>query len=901
MFGFDDERSKDLADVLGNKTCKKIIDYLSDIKEASEKDIADALSIPINTVEYNLNKLIKSGLVEKTKNFFWSVKGRKIDMFKLAKKHIIISPKSKRVDMVKLRAVLPVIFIAVAVIAMIGLIIYGNNLVKYAIPVNIPKTVTSSSDKVKQFNSINEIKDFIDKNTIQEQESNGFDMMRTGSISKSATNIAAPGAVAESSRGGAGSYSQTNVQVEGVDEADIVKNDDKYIYTLSGNTISIVNAYPAETMKKESEIIVNSASNIYVNKDKLIVFSNSYSYENYGDAKMASGSIDCYGRGCGGGYSRQLTNVFVYDIKDRKNPKLEQNYSFDGNYLDSRMIGDYIYVVSSKYIYQDYYDLPVYSINGMERSVPISDVYYFDHQDNNYVFDSISSINLNSMNVNTQVYLVGGTGTIYVSENNIFLTYLKQESYHDYVRGYADEIAIKVLPDNYKENIEKIMDSGDNPYNIANKIRTTIYDYSLNLKGEEKSNFDQKFKELSDKYEIDYKKKTEKTAIHKISIDKDKIKYKSAGDVPGHILNQFSMDEYKDNFRIATTTGEVWGGTSLNHLYILNSDLEIVGSVEDLAKGEKIYSARFIGDRAYIVTFKKVDPLFVIDVSNPKNPKVLGYLKIPGYSDYLHPYDENHVIGIGKEAVDASTEEVTGRNLDFAWYQGVKIALFDITDVEHPKEKAKFVIGDRGTDSPALSDHKAFLFDKEKGILALPINLVEIDRTKYKECTPEERNSPNAYNYCLMPTTYGQQTWQGLYVLNVSLDGISLRGRITHNDPYAGQKYNAAKDEPIGTERKDANGNIWTKFSNTNYGEWRGPVHYSSIRTDYDIDEFPGGINYYHYQDYTKQIQRSLYMDDILYTVSNSRIKANNLNTMGEINSLDLVYNQPVYYEGMIV
>jgi inhibitor of cysteine peptidase len=246
------------------------------------------------------------------------------------------------------------------------------------------------------------------------------------------------------------------------------------------------------------------------------------------------------------------------------------------------------------------------------------------------------------------------------------------------------------------------------------------------------------------------------------------IDYKGKGEVPGHVLNQFSMDEYNDYFRIATTVGNVWEGSSVNNVYVLDENMETVGKLEDLAKGEKIYSARFIGPRAYMVTFKKVDPLFVIDLSDPTNPKVLGKLKIPGYSDYLHPFDENHIIGIGKEAVDASEQEVSQRSLDFAWYQGVKLALFDVSDVENPKEVSKFVIGDRGTDSEALYEHKAFLFDKSKQLLVIPISLHEINRETY----------PNPG-----PTTYGDLTFEGAYVFTLNLeDGFKLKGRVTHTN-----------------------------------------------------------------------------------------------------------------------
>ena len=273
------------------------------------------------------------------------------------------------------------------------------------------------------------------------------------------------------------------------------------------------------------------------------------------------------------------------------------------------------------------------------------------------------------------------------------------------------------------------------------------------------------------------------------------------------------MDEYNGDFRIATTTGSSWSGDSLNHLFVLNEDMEIVGSVDDLAKGERIYSVRFMGNRAYMVTFKQVDPLFVIDLSDSENPKVLGYLKVTGYSSYLHPYDENHIIGVGKEA----SEE--GR------VQGVKIALFDVSDVSNPKEIGKYEISEGWSDSEALWDHKAFLFDKERGLLVIPVSY----NKQIEVRDSEGRLYPN-YEY-----------WQGAFVFDVDLRGIDLRGKIQH-------------------ESKESD----------NY-------YYSS----------------------GEYVRRSLYMDDILYTISQRMIKANGLDDLGEINKVELPYSQedyPIYY-----
>jgi uncharacterized secreted protein with C-terminal beta-propeller domain len=307
-------------------------------------------------------------------------------------------------------------------------------------------------------------------------------------------------------------------------------------------------------------------------------------------------------------------------------------------------------------------------------------------------------------------------------------------------------------------------------------------------------------------------------------LNSEDIKYVGKADVPGHIINQFSMDEYKDNFRIATTTGHAWDSEtkSTSGIYTLDANLKSLGKVDGIAPGEEIYSTRFVGDRAYMVTFKKVDPFFVIDLADATNPKILGKLKIPGFSDYLHPYDENHIIGFGKDATDAGEDETLMRDLDFAWYQGIKIAMFDVTDVSNPVEMFKTSIGDRGTSSPLLYDHKALLFDKAKGLMAFPVTVYEISQ-KLKD----DPKTP--------ASTYGEAVFQGAYVYNVSLDkGFELKGKITHYTP---------------TEVKDKSGYYW-------YG--------------------------------TSDIERILYIGENLYTVSQAIVKANLLNGLSDVKSVKL-------------
>lgn len=214
-----------------------------------------------------------------------------------------------------------------------------------------------------------------------------------------------------------------------------------------------------------------------------------------------------------------------------------------------------------------------------------------------------------------------------------------------------------------------------------------------------------------------YNFKDEKTLFLKFALNNGAISLAGTGQAPGMILNQFSMDEYNENFRVTTTNRKE--NITENNLYIFDKSMNITGKLEGLAKGEKIYSSRFMRDKAYIVTFKQVDPLFVIDLSDSKNPKVLGELKIPGFSTYLHPYDENTLIGFGQNTV-----EVKENGREFARTEGIKISMFDISDFNNPKEIHKVIIGKSGTYSELLGSHKALLYSKEKNIFGFPITVI---------------------------------------------------------------------------------------------------------------------------------------------------------------------------------
>jgi uncharacterized secreted protein with C-terminal beta-propeller domain len=227
--------------------------------------------------------------------------------------------------------------------------------------------------------------------------------------------------------------------------------------------------------------------------------------------------------------------------------------------------------------------------------------------------------------------------------------------------------------------------------------------YYNSLSNDERLRIENEMENRMSDYFKKHKRELEKTGIIKIGLEKFEIS--ANGNIPGRPLNQFSLDEYNGNLRVATTVGEgFWGfggqRESANDVYVLDENLKILGSVQDLGLTERIYSARFIEDKGYLVTFRQTDPFYVLDLSNPEMPELKGQLKIPGYSSYLHPVTKDKILGIGKE----------GSN--------VKISLFNVSDPENPTEIAKYNLDEYWSD--ILNTHHAFLLDEKHQIFFLP-------------------------------------------------------------------------------------------------------------------------------------------------------------------------------------
>ena len=552
-----------------------------------------------------------------------------------------------------------------------------------------------------------------------------------------------PGNAAQHAEDGSGAsldYSQTNVQVAGVDEPDFVKNDGRYIYLINDGQLVIVDAYPGRTAAIVSRTPIDGTpEELFLNGDRIVVISDDYSY---GVTSAGLEKRPVYSTG-------PSTRIDVYSVADRGNPELIGGYTVDGTYFDARMIGDYVYAVSKSPLILTDEPVPIPVVRDRETKVMTPDVYYFDNPERQFVFHTISSVDINDPgSVDARTFLLGSSDTLYVSGHNMYISYPKPFGMQPKPTTGIDGGFMTAVLTPPTATAPDLSDPG-------------IMDRFNRMSEDEKQAFIQGVQGAGNGqlYETD----RTSTAIHKFSIDGGRIEYVAEGIVKGNLENQFSMDEYNGDLRVATTSDVITPRNSYqyNNVIVLDPWMKETGSLTHLAMNEKIYSARFMGNRLYLVTFKRMDPFFVIDISDPKNIRVLGKLKIPGYSDYLHPYDDTHIIGVGKE---------TGTN---SWggvsTEGVKIALFDISDLGHPKQLSTYEIGGPGSDSPALRDHKAVLFSKEKNLLVLPVSVVN-------------RSTPSLQQGMMIPP-YLQNTWQGVYVFGFTQKyGIVLKGMISHRD-----------------------------------------------------------------------------------------------------------------------
>lgn len=627
---------------------------------------------------------------------------------------------------------------------------------------NTPAPVVAKTNDFKKFESYEELKSFLQENANSGASSYGISERFMASDMVGGANVKSMAPMAVSSESSAGlvntgsasninsaspDYSGTNNQVAGVDEADIIKTDGTYIYALVRNELSIIKATPAGEASVVSKITFKSRpQDIFINGTSLAVFGNDnqiYNLELYRSFRRQSG----------------YTFFKVFDLTDPVNPREVRDLDFEGSYTDARMIGDYVYFITNSYSnYIEKEPLTPRVLSGTQVLPFSPDVFYFDIPYESFNYTSVTAINLKNQSeaISGQVYLMDGNQNLYVSENNLYLTYTQYVNEYDLEQAVKRELVYSQLSAEDQDKISKIEASPNYILSISEKkykvvaiidryLSSLSEDEQKNIQTNLDTNLKKKIEEKSDEME--------RTIIHKISINGNKIEYKAKGEVVGQVLNQFSMDENNNYFRIATTRSQMWSrfsekaSESYSNIFVLDADLKLVGSLKNLATTERIYSARFMGDRVYLVTFRQIDPLYAISLADPTKPTVLGALKIPGFSNYLHPVDKNgtKIIGLGKDTEENSNGGVT--------IKGLKLSLFDFTDLANPKELDSYLFGDSSSDSIALSDHKAFLYSEAKNLLVIPAVLRE----------------------------NGRLTFGGSMVFGIDNNSFVLKGKIDHS------------------------------------------------------------------------------------------------------------------------
>ncbi len=525
-----------------------------------------------------------------------------------------------------------------------------------------PEEVTSSGE-FKQADSEEEL-----YKTLQELEkqtgsyARGGDIMLLEESAEIATmDAGAADTAANQKVTGEADYSQTNVREAGVDEGDVVKTDGSYLYILkSSGSVRIVDIRETK-MKEVAEIqpekLNESIEDLYLDGDRLMLVTTGY------ESSMEEAESDMYTVN-----RYQYTALTVYDITEREHPEMTGRITQEGDYLQSRKNGDYVYLLTqySPSLGDSFEDSSVMPLVN-EQKLAISDVYLPD-QTSQPDYLVASGINIQDPeNVISSKAIVSGAADFYMSSDNLFIC--------------------------------------NNNWN-------------------------------------DGKSSTE---ILRFACEDGEITAGAMCELPGFLNDTFSLDEYQGYLRVLLT--EDSNGES-NSLYILDADMQVTGAIRDLADGETIRSARFMGTMAYFVTFRQTDPLFCADLSDPDNPQILSELKLTGFSSYLHPYGDHLLLGVGYEA-----EEETGSQT------GVKLSMFDISDPSQVEELDKYVI--KGASYlPSDYNYKAILADGEKNLIGFVC-----DGEYLVFSYDEEKGFQNLLTYTMSDWEYwdGDASCRGVY------------------------------------------------------------------------------------------------------------------------------------------
>lgn len=463
-------------------------------------------------------------------------------------------------------------------------------------------------------------------------------------------------------------FSTTNVQVMGIDELDIVKIDSQTgnkIYYSNGNKLNLINSFPAEDMEVYKISNTEYAQGIYEYKDSIM----SISYN----------------------------KIEVFDKEGNK----EWYADLNSTYVDSRMENGIVYLILRESPVYPYTPRPMRICNEIckELEIDYPNIYLPRNMDSHVFYDIISMDIETGDVIDSKSFMGPYSSNIYVSEKNIYFGMHKLKSDTEVMFYYLLDEGESIISESAYDRLIYL-----NSLNISDQAKATEFGLLMQtvyygLTPEEKAELENDIRKGYSSYLSKYPEKKEYTGILKIEYENDELNIKNTATIPGRLLNQFSMDEHKENLRVAFTFD--FGSESENGLVVLDKDMKEVSRITGMAEGERIYAVRFMGDTGYIVTFRQIDPLFVIDLSDASNPEIKGELKVPGYSTYLHPIGEGKLIGIGQDD----------------W--NMKISLFDVSNPNNPKELDSFITEEHW--SEALYNHHAFLWNPNENFVILPM------------------------------------------------------------------------------------------------------------------------------------------------------------------------------------
>jgi len=463
----------------------------------------------------------------------------------------------------------------------------------------------------------------------------------------------------------------TNLQELGIDEPDLVKTDGRRIVVMTGNTLQVVLVDNDDLTLAGSIDLGFWSNDLFLDGDRVIAIANG----NFGIVPLFEGVADGIVQ-----YQSPLVTVVEIDITDPSDPELVRSLQIDGRYVSSRMVDGAIRLVVSSQPTGFDWEVPEGTGLRAEREAEEKnrDLLRNSTADNWLPYFVITDHD------GVDVTVVEGTlvdcDRTHRPDEFSGLTTLSL------VTLDADELSIEDTTAVFADG-DIVYSSGDATYVATSRwINPFVWD-----RGGQPEDMN--------------------TMIHKFALEPRSAEYQASGAVPGYMLSQWSMSEWQGDLRVASTDSPQWWDTPESDSVVTvlrdnGDELETIGSVDGLGRGERICAVRFIKDRGYVVTFRQVDPLYVIDLSDPRRPTVEGELKIHGYSAYLHPVSDNLLLGVGQDA------DHNG------WVTGLQASLFDVADPQQPERTDQFKLVD--ANSEVEWDHHAFLFNPADGLTVIP-------------------------------------------------------------------------------------------------------------------------------------------------------------------------------------